>query len=472
MRMAASALIGVFCATLLTTLVSCDNPASPNGALVVSTVTFGLDLPGFVTIVVDDSVVSRSGVNDTVFFNNISGGRHRVALVSPVANCTAAEGNSSDVQIESGATARVSFSVGCRATSGSVSIDIRAPELGTSRNVTLLFDGVRSESITPNTLSVISEVGAGNHQITLASAGSCAATNGVSRSVSIPGGRFVRDTVSVSYELACTPTDPFNSAMIAFERSGRILLATIDGAVVADLGTGFSPRWSPDGERLAFTGPCAPSTPGCVNRISVTDSFGTFQLSAPRNAADYDPAWSHDGSRLGFIRWVNGPDIPYLMVARADDVSQAPLELISWYPLSSPSFSPDGRRIAFECEGNTEDDLDNRSDICLINFDGTGFSRITRVHTADSEPSWSPDGQLIAFTLTPSNDASYVAVMTPEGTGMRTLQRGSGPVWIDEHRIGFVGGADARGIRAMDANGTDVVQITTDRHDERPSWRH
>lgn len=471
MRMAANALIGVLSAALLTTLASCDNPASPGGALVVSTSTFGLDVPAFVTIIVDDSIVSRSDVNDTVVFNNISGGRHRVALVSPVANCSAAEGNPSDLQIESGATTRVSFSVGCRATSGSVAIEIRAPELGTSRNVTVLLDGVRSESITPNTPSFISEVGAGNHQITLASAGNCAAIDGVLRSISIPGGRFVRDTISVSYELACTPADPFSSAVIAFERSGRILLAAADGAVVSDLGAGFSPRWSPDGNRLVFSGPCATSASRCASRISVTDEFGTFQLSAPGNTADYDADWSRDGARIAFIRWANGPDQPYLMVARADDVSQSPLQLMSWYPIASPSFSPDGRRIAFECEGGTEDEPDSRSDICLINVNGTGFTKMTRQGSAESEPSWSPDGKLIAFTLTPSNDASYVAVMTPEGTEIRTLQRGSSPVWIDEHHIGFVGGADSRGLRTMDADGNDVVQITTDRHDERPSWR-
>ena len=58
---------------------------------------------------------------------------------------------------------------------------------------------------------------------------------------------------------------------------------------------------------------------------------------------------------------------------------------------SQPSWSPDGKRIAFVAKeaGGTH--------IWLMNGDGSNQVRITHHARQDSQPSWSPDGRRILF---------------------------------------------------------------------------
>ena len=67
----------------------------------------------------------------------------------------------------------------------------------------------------------------------------------------------------------------------------------------------------------------------------------------------------------------------------------------------SPSWSPDGSRIAFQHseylssrDGNSQIYV---SQIYVMNADGTGQTNLTNTDTHDIAPSWSPDGSRIAF---------------------------------------------------------------------------
>jgi Tol biopolymer transport system component len=74
----------------------------------------------------------------------------------------------------------------------------------------------------------------------------------------------------------------------------------------------------------------------------------------------------------------------------------------------SPAWSPDGRRLAFE----------RRGQIYVINGDGTGLRRVTRLLTDAREPAWSPDGRQIVFTR---EARAALLVVRADGTGQRVL---------------------------------------------------
>ena len=71
--------------------------------------------------------------------------------------------------------------------------------------------------------------------------------------------------------------------------------------------------------------------------------------------------------------------------------------------MHSPSWSPDGRRIAFASTRDDPDPNDNfiYSKIYVMNADGSGQTRLTYTSPFDYAPSWSPDGRRIAFILVP-----------------------------------------------------------------------
>ena len=58
----------------------------------------------------------------------------------------------------------------------------------------------------------------------------------------------------------------------------------------------------------------------------------------------------------------------------------------------APSWSPDGKRIAFCCRRNGPD-----FEICVMNADGTGQIVLTDNAAPDLTPTWSPDARKIVF---------------------------------------------------------------------------
>src|SRR5919108_5410309 len=126
--------------------------------------------------------------------------------------------------------------------------------------------------------------------------------------------------------------------------------------------------------------------------LSLAVAAGAVALAAGGCAPDYgpadDPSWSPDGKRIAFTANVSGSLDVYVAPRRGG----TPKRLTKGRANDAlPTWSPDGRRIAFVSDrgGDVE--------IYVMNTDGSHQRRLTHSRGVDTSPAWSPDGTQLAF---------------------------------------------------------------------------
>lgn len=148
--------------------------------------------------------------------------------------------------------------------------------------------------------------------------------------------------------IACIPEAWANIPRPADEpmRAGLFLLpANGQGDLRLVLPNAFSPSWSPDGKKLAFS----VDHPRGRWAIHVANSDGSHdvQLTKP-NRLGGSPAWSPDGKQIAFDEFVD-PVRQQIFVVDADGSNVRQLTRDPNWSCGHPSWSPDGMRIATSC---------------------------------------------------------------------------------------------------------------------------
>lgn len=82
-------------------------------------------------------------------------------------------------------------------------------------------------------------------------------------------------------------------------------------------------------------------------------------------------------------------------------------DMLAMDRIGDPQVSPDGRRVVFVLRETDLEANRGRTDLWLVNVDGTGLRRLTSHTASDSNPRWMPDGQSILF-LSSRSDSSQV----------------------------------------------------------------
>jgi Tol biopolymer transport system component len=238
---------------------------------------------------------------------------------------------------------------------------------------------------------------------------------------------------------SATATFPGHNGLIAFASDRDPLLLhpqifslNVRGGQPRNLGASATddsePAPSPDGKLIAFS---RRSDIWLMN----TDGSGQRLLARGGN----HPTWSPNGRRIAFNGGGPGECPPeayrcgHLVAVWTIRVDGSDLRRHETATRNA-TWSPSGRRIAYE---GAIDPYGSAHGIRVANADGTNARWVAR---RGSQPAWSPSGRLIAYS-----GNRGIEVVRPDGTGRRRLAaRGWFPTWAPRgNRLAYACGRPA-----------------------------
>ncbi len=252
--------------------------------------------------------------------------------------------------------------------------------------------------------------------------------------------------------------------------------------VVAGPGSYYSPRWSPDGMRLAYVG-AESGTPELYVRW-----MGTGESARVTGLPDSPDsiAWSPDGHRIAYsmfvpdeglklgsappkpegAKWADPLQIIDAVTYRTDEggYGKPGYQQIFWVPADGGaptqltfgatnagalvSWTPDSRSVLFSANlGKDWERNVNEAEIYRVSIDGGTPVALTNRKGPDIQPAVSRDGRLIAYVgfddVGHANQDTKLSVMNLDGSGKRVITANfdravTNPVWAADGRSIYV----------------------------------
>lgn len=189
-------------------------------------------------------------------------------------------------------------------------------------------------------------------------------------------------------------------------------------------------------------------------------TFNTYQ--------DYMPAWSADGRRIAYTAYEGEKARLYIL-----HPFEGRRELVfdRGAQAAAPSFSPDGKWLAFfstESESN--------SNIYVTDANGKNPRQVTFTKSIDTAPTWAPTSREIAFT-SDRLGTPQIFIMDREGSNIRRVSFGGtyhdGPAWAPTgDRIVYVSRVEAVfDLYVLDLRSNQIIKLTEGySRNESPCW--
>lgn len=201
--------------------------------------------------------------------------------------------------------------------------------------------------------------------------------------------------------------------------------------------------------------------------LQVADSDGQDSqklLSSPEPLMS--PSWSPDGSKLAYVSFESKKPVIYVHT-----LSTGQRKVIANFKgnNSAPAWSPDGKKLAIVL---TQDGL---SQLYLMGSEGGALTRLTTSSGIDTEPTWSPDGQWIYFTSDRGGSPQIYKLPASGGAVQRVTFEGnynvSPDISPDGKTLAFIR-LDSGHYRVMlqDLESGIATELTSTQDDESPSF--
>lgn len=175
-------------------------------------------------------------------------------------------------------------------------------------------------------------------------------------------------------------------------------------------------------------------------QVADADGFNPQTVAASQEPL-MSPSWSPDGKKMAYVSFERKTAAIYVQTLATGQRTR-----VAEFPgiNGAPSWSPDGTRLALTLS------KDGSPDIFVLNLGNGGLTKLTKGFGIDTEPSWSPDGNNIVYTSDRGGKPQIYMVSSRGG---------------EEKRLTFSGDYNARA--SFSPDGKSIVMVHGNGNDYR-----